>query len=116
MCSRKTTARGALVLFILLLATSRAGAEAGWTDPGPVVAFEANIFGRILVEVDTGGNPSGCKEKTLFFREVTGTGSDQMHQLLLEATTHRIPVRLRVTGVCHLKGYSEISAVTMVPK
>ena len=105
----------ALLLYILLLLPARLLAEAGWTEPAHILSIESNIFGRTLVELDLRKNPSGCKEKALFFRETTGDSSTNMYLLLLEAATHRIRVKLRVSGACHLKGYSEYNAVALVP-
>lgn len=103
-------------LFAVLLARSwPAGAEAGWTEPARVLSLETNIFGRTLVELDLKNDPSGCRAKGLFYRETTGDGSANILQVLLEAASNRLAVRLRVTGICHLKGYAEFSAVTLVP-
>ena len=104
-----------LIVLGALLLPGPGIAEAGWTDPAQVISLESNIFGRTLVELDSRKNPSGCKEKTLFYREATGDSSDLMHRLLVEAAAQRLKVKLRVTGLCHLKGYAEFSAVTLVP-
>ncbi len=90
-------------------------AEAGWTEPARVVMLESNIFGRILVELDLSKNPSTCKEQGLFFREATGDSSRQMLDVLVQAAASRLPVKLRVSGACHLKGYAEFNAVALVP-
>ena len=105
----------ALLLSILLLLPARLIAEAGWTEAAHILSVESNIFGRTLVELDLRKNPSGCKEKALFFRETTGDSSTNMYLLLLEAATHRMRVKLRVSGSCHLKGYAEYNAVALVP-
>ena len=103
-----------LILTLLLVAPG-AIAEAGWTDPARILTLETNIFGRTLVELDLKKNPSGCKAGSLFYRETTGDSSANMLRVLLEAASNRLPVKLRVTGLCHLKGYAEFSAVALVP-
>lgn len=102
-------------LILLMLFPAHLLAEAGWTEPAKIVSVESNIFGRTVVELDLRKNPSGCKEKAMFFRETTGDSSSDMYQLLLEAATHGMRVKLRVTGGCHLKGYAEYNAVALVP-
>ena len=105
----------AVLLFLSLLSPSRLFAEAGWTAAAQILSLEANLHGRIVVELDVKDSPSGCKEKSLFFRESFGEGSANMYRLLLEAASNRQRVKLRVTGQCHLKGYSEISAAVLMP-
>ncbi len=104
-----------ILMFLFLLLPSQLLAEAGWTEAAQILSLEANLHGRILVELDVKDNPSGCKEKRLFFRESFGEGSANMYTLLLEAASNRQRVKLRVTGRCHLKGYSEISAAVLMP-
>jgi hypothetical protein len=117
MTERKSAVRFLAVLITLSLfgGSPQAAAEAGWTEPAHILSLEANIFGRTLVELDLKKNPSGCKAGALFFRETTGDSSANMLQVLLEAAANRLPVKLRVTGICHLKGYAEFSAVAIVP-
>ena len=107
--------RTLLLLFYLALSANSALAEAGWTKPARIVSLESNIFGRILVELDLRKNPSNCKEQHLFFRETTGGSSQQMQDILVQAAANRLPVKLRVSGICHLKGYAEFNAVAIVP-
>ena len=97
------------------LLSSPCHAEAGWTESGRIIALEANIHGRTLVQLAVKKNPSGCREKQWFHREWIGETSIQMMNVLLAAAANDKTVRLRVTGLCHLKGYSEISAVAMEP-
>lgn len=104
-----------LVASFICLPTPSAFAEAGWTEPARVVMLETNIFGRILVELDLRKNPSTCKSQSLFFRESTGESSQQMLEVLVQAAANRLPVKLRVSGACHLKGYAEFNAVALVP-
>ena len=105
----------AVLMILSLLLPSRLLAEAGWTEAAQILSLEANLHGRILVEMDVKNSPSGCKDKSLFFRESFGEGSANMYRPLLEAASNRQRVKLRVTGQCHLKGYSEISAAVLMP-
>ena len=105
----------AALLLALTLFASDSRAEAGWTEPARILSLETNIFGRILVELDLNRNPSGCKQASLFYRETTGESSANMLQVLLEAASSRLPVKLRASGSCHLKGYTEFHAVALVP-
>ncbi|MDJ0879057.1 MAG: hypothetical protein QNI86_10630 [Halieaceae bacterium] len=107
--------RSSLLLLLASVYCAGAVAEAGWTKPARVVMLESNIFGRILVQLDLRKNPSNCKEQSLFFRETTGETSQQMHDILVQAAANRLPVKLRVSGACHLKGYAEFNAVALVP-
>ena len=100
---------------VMLAISTGAAAEAGWTEPARVVSLETNIFGRTLVELDLRKNPSNCKEQALFYRETTGDSSRQMLLVLLEAASQNLRVKLRVSGSCHLKGYSEYNAVALIP-
>lgn len=105
-----------LAILILLLGLPLPGlGEAGWTEPAQIVSVESNIFGRLLVELDLRKNPSTCKEQNVFFREDIGDNSDRMLDILLQAASNRLKVKLRVSGACHLKGYSEFNAVALVP-
>ena len=107
--------RPAIFLSLLLSIPTRAFGEAGWTEPANITSLESNIFGRILVELDLRKNPSSCKEQNRFFREDTGENSRRMLDILLQAASDRLKVRLRVSGACHLKGYTEFNAVALVP-
>ncbi len=107
--------RPLLIFLCLALLSTGSFAEAGWTKPARIVSLESNIFGRILVELDLRKNPSNCKEQHLFFRETTGDSSQQMQDILVQAAANRLPVKLRVSGICHLKGYAEFNAVAIVP-
>jgi hypothetical protein len=62
-----------------------------------------------------GENPSGCRNEEFFFQDYTASGSRQMFRALLSAVEYRKDVRVYVTGRCNIDGYSEISAVSIVP-
>lgn len=83
---------------------------AGWTEPAGVVALEAADQGRFIVQLNVAKNASGCRDPSWFYADYGFTGSALMYQTLLDAFLHERKVRLYVTGVCDLKGYSGISA------
>lgn len=102
------------VLFILACGSPPALAEAGWTSFGRIEELSTDYLGRILVRIEVEENPSGCKDKTWFYRDLI-TGSDFMFKLLVEAASRHTPVRLYVTGLCDLNRYSQISKVRIAP-
>jgi hypothetical protein len=102
-----------LLLGIALFGTAHAAlAGAGWTASGRILELQGNEFGRILLRLETSANPSGCRDNQWFYREKSG-GTEQMLELLLTALRSGKPVSVHVSGLCHLKGYSEISAVSI---
>lgn len=94
---------------------SPAPAEAGWTGYAQVTELRPTNLMRYIVQLDVEDNPSGCREKQLFYQDYTAPGSDKMYRLLLDALLYNRRVRVHVTGRCHLKGYAEISAAGIVP-
>lgn len=90
-------------------------AASGWTDHAPVVELTPTIHGRFLLELKVTKNPSGCKNKEIFYQDYGVPGSRQMFRALLEAVASEKMVRVYVTGRCELNGYSEISSVAIVP-
>lgn len=110
-----TTSRSLVLWACLALFTADAGAGAGWTSYGTVAELNPTAFGRFLVKLDVSSNPSGCRNKVWFYRDYTGTGADHMFRALLGAVTSGRKVRVYVTGVCDLTGYSEISSASIVP-
>ena len=102
-------------LVVLLSVPMSAFAVAGWTDFVPVAELTPTIHGRFLVKLEDSKNPSGCKNKEVFYRDYNIPGSEQMYDALLRAVTSGNKVRVYVTGRCDLKGYSEISSVSIVP-
>ena len=105
-----------LIRSILPLSVSTAAiAVSGWTDYGTVAELTPTIHGRYLVKLNASGNPSGCDDKTVYYQDYALPGSDRMFSALLEAVASGMQVRVYVTGRCDLKGYSEISSVTVVP-
>ena len=90
-------------------------AVSGWTDYVPVKELTPTIHGRFLVKLKVTENPSGCKNKKVFYRDYGIPGAEQMYDALLKAVAADKKVRVYVTGICDLNGYSEISSVAIVP-
>jgi len=90
-------------------------AVSGWTDYAPVIELTPTIHGRFLVKLKVPENPSGCKNKEIFYQDYSAPGSEQIFHALLEAVASEKMVRVYVTGKCGFNGYSEISSVGIVP-
>jgi hypothetical protein len=100
-------------LVLSVLPVSALQAAAGWTGFGRVVELQATIHGRFIFRLDISSNPTDCKNKEWFYRDNRGVGSNQIYLTLLEAVTSGQQVRVYVTGICDLNGYSEISSVSV---
>lgn len=92
-----------------------AQAGAGWTDYVTVAELVPTAQHYYAVKLPVKENPSGCKNKVWFYQDYGTFGSDTMYKTLLEAVKSGLRVRVHVTGSCNLRGYSEISAVGVVP-
>jgi hypothetical protein len=107
--------RTALILaFLGIAVASSARADAGLTDVGPVLELTPSIQGRYVVKIGVTQNPSGCREKQMFYQDYSDRGADHMYRALLEAISSGKKVRVFVTGLCELQGHSQISSVTIV--
>jgi len=95
----------------LLSVTPEAVAEAGWTDYALVTELTPTIHQRYEVTIAVQQNPSGCREKQVFFQDYSAKGSEQMYLALLESVSSGKRVRVFVTCECGVSGYSRISAV-----
>jgi hypothetical protein len=91
-----------------------AQADSGWTESARIGEIQSDDFGRLVLRLELGSNPSGCRESAWFIRE-PGAATAQILDVLLTAVRAGRPVRVYVNGVCHLKGYAEISAVSLAP-
>lgn len=105
----------ALAAVGLVAGASEAVAEAGWTDYALVTELTPTIHQRYEVTIAVQQNPSGCREKQVFFQDYSAKGSEQMYLALLEAVSSGKRVRVFVTGECGVSGYSRISAVGIRP-
>jgi hypothetical protein len=99
----------------LVAAAPAALAEAGWTDYALVTELTPTIHQRYEVTIAVQQNPSGCREKLVFFQDYSARGSEQMYLALLESVSSGKRVRVFVTGECGVNGYSRISAVGIRP-
>lgn len=102
------------LVVLCLVAAGAAQAGSGWTDSARVGEIQSDDFGRLLLRLDVGSNPSGCRESAWFIRE-PGQATAQILDVLLEAVRSGRSVRVYVSGICHLKGYAEFSAVSLAP-
>ena len=93
------------------MAGSNAHAESGWTSYGKVIELQPDSDFRFRVKINVEDNPSRCKTDQWFFATYVSSGADQIYAGLLEALVHNLQVRIFVSGVCGLKGFSEISAI-----
>ena len=98
-----------------LMLSSTARAEAGWTDK--VTIIELIPTGKHYFELRLEGrkNPSGCREEDWFYINYEARGADKMFDLFVESIKIELRLRVYVTGVCNLSGYSEISAISAGP-
>jgi hypothetical protein len=90
-------------------------AEAGWTDYAPIAELVPTARHYYEVHLQVKENPSGCRNKTWFYQDYGQRGSDKMFDTLLEAVQSGKRVRVYVTGKCNLNGYSDFSAVGILP-
>lgn len=101
-----------LLVISALITPSQAHAAAGWT--GQVRVIELIPSGRHYYEIHlvVDKNPSGCREKNWFYQNYDAAGSDKMFDLFVDSLKSQLRLRVYVTGVCNLNGYSEISALS----
>jgi hypothetical protein len=90
-------------------------AEAGWTDYASVIELIPTAKHYYEVHLEVGSNPSGCRDKNWFYLNYETPGTDKMFDLFVESIKSRMRLRVYVTGVCNLNGYSEITAVGASP-
>ena len=95
--------------------TNTSLASSGWTDYVYVSELVPGIHGRFIVKLKVSENPSGCKNKEMFYRDYGIAGSEQMFNTLLVAVQSGKKVSVFVTGQCEINGYAEISSVSIVP-
>lgn len=90
-------------------------AEAEWTDYVRIAELVATARRYYEVRLPVTENPSGCRDKTWFYQDYSLEGSDKMFETILEGLQSGKKVRVYVTGKCNVNGYSEFTAVGIVP-
>lgn len=115
MCMKSKARLCAGLLTAVLFVPTMGFAASGWTTPSPVTDLTATGGNGFRFELEDAKNPSGCSNKTVFFRDYDLPGSGQMYDTLLAALTTGKRVRVYVTGTCDLNGSSNISSVSIAP-
>ena len=87
---------------------------AGWTEAGAVDELIPTAKHYYVVRLSAVRNPSDCKNKEWFYQDYNTIASEKMFLTLLEALTSGLRVKVYVTGLCNLDGYSEISSVSVM--
>ena len=90
-------------------------AEAGWTDYVKIAELVPTARHYYEVKLPVKKNPSGCRDTTWFYQDYSSPESDNMFKTLLEGLQSRNHVRVYVTGKCNVNGYSEFTAVGIIP-
>ncbi len=99
----------------ILLFSQLVYASAGWTDFVRVAELVPTSRHYYEFKLPVKNNPSGCKNKTWFYQNYGNPSSDKIFNVLLEAIKSGLQLRVYVTGICNINGYSEISSVSIVP-
>ena len=98
-----------------LLISHFSHADAGWTDFVTLAELVPTARHYYEVRLLVKKNPSGCKNKSWFYQDYSSLGSDKMFITLLEGIKSEVRIRVYVTGICNISGYSEISSVSIIP-
>ena len=99
----------------LLCAAPPALGGAGWTDYVTVTELVPTDRHYYTFRLPVKINPSGCRNEEWFYQNYGSPGADKMFDALLEGIKSRIRLRVDVTGVCNIDGYSEISSIGIIP-
>jgi hypothetical protein len=100
---------------LLIFRPSLGTAEAGWTDYAYLAELVPTARHYYELRLPAKNNPSGCRNSTWFYQDYGLRASDRMFTTLLEALQAGKRVRVYVTGKCNLNGYSEFTAVGIIP-
>ena len=95
--------------------SGKSWAAAGWTSYGVVSELNATTSGQFLVKLEVASSPSDCKDKKWFYSDYSRTGAEYMFRTLLGGVTSGKKVRVYVSGLCDVNGYSEITSASIVP-
>jgi hypothetical protein len=90
-------------------------AAPGWSDDAKVIELIPTAKHYYEIRLKLRKNPSGCRDKDWFYVNYQARGADQMFDLFVEGVKSSLRLRVYVTGVCNLHGYSEISSVSASP-
>ena len=102
-----------LIVILAQLVSPLARASADWTDYVKVIELIPTGRHYYEVQLDIEENPSGCREKDWFYLNYEARGANKIFDLFVDNIKSELRLRVYVTGVCNLKGYSEISAVSV---
>ena len=104
-----------IIGIVTILFSHLAHSGAGWTDYVTVAELIPTSRHYYKFKLPVKKNPSGCKEGNWFYQNYSSRGSDKMFDSLLEGIKSRLRLRVYVTGICNLDGYSEISSIGIIP-
>ena len=104
-----------IVFALATLLSAQARAGAGWTDHVEVI--ELIPTGQFYYEIHLlgGDHNSGCREKDWYYLIYDAPGTDKMFDLFVDSMQSKLRLKVYVNGLCNLKGYSEVSAVSASP-
>ena len=106
---------GIYVSFFMFAFPSVLHAAAGWTDYGQIAELLPTSRHYYEVKLQVDKNPSGCVKSFWFYQDYETKGADKMFDTLLKGVESGKRVRVYVTGKCNVNGYSEFTAVGIVP-
>ena len=109
--------RGTLITLGIcaLMLSSVAHSGRGWTEYVKVVELIPTGRHYYEVQLSEKENPSGCREKGWYYLNYDAAGADKMFDLFVDNIKSNLRLKVYVTGICNLKGYAEISAVSVSP-
>ena len=99
-----------------LMLSSTARAEAGWTDEVKIIELISTSRHYFELHLAGNKNPSGCREEGWFYINYDARGADKMFDLFVDSIKTELQLRVYVTGVCNLRGFAEISSVSVSPE
>ena len=98
-----------------LMLSSVAHSGRGWTETAKVLELIPTGRHYYEVQLSEKENPSGCREKGWYYLNYNAAGADKMFDLFVDNIKSNLRLKVYVTGLCNLKGYAEISAVSASP-
>jgi hypothetical protein len=91
-------------------------AAAGWTGEARVIELIPTGRHYYEIHLEVRKNPSGCRVDDWFYLNYAAAGADKMFDLFVDNIKSSLRLRVYVTGICNINGYSEISSVSATPK